>query len=104
MKVLKRMVGLDLNRKLCVERSDYEWLQIEHAVYRNDSDKTSVCDVVVSKLKQAVGIVDGVDRVMVASAAAAAAALEGMAHVYATKMKATAVAVMTKMDANRNCF
>lgn len=95
MKVLKRIVGLDMNRRLCVESSDYEWVQIEHAVYQSFSDKTNEYDVVALKLKQAVDMVDGVGRKM----AAAAAALEDMAHVYAT-----AAAMMTKMDANRNCF
>lgn len=90
MKALKRIVGLDMNRRLCVERSDCEWVQIEHAVYRS---LTSVCAAaVVLKLKQAV---DMVDRVM---------AVEDMAHVYAKIMTRTTAAMMTKMDANRYCF
>lgn len=102
MKVLKRVVDSDMNRRLCVERSDCEWVQIEHAAYRSFSDKTNVCDVMVLKLKLAADVVDRVDK---GDRVAFAAEWEGMAHVYATMktVVAAAAAMMTKMDANQNC-
>lgn len=105
MKVLKRVVGLDMNRRPCVERSDCEWVRIEHAAYRCFSDETNVCDVVVLKLKRAVDVVDGVDK---GDRGTLVAEWEGMAHGYATTMKTVAVEaaaaeMMIKMDANQNC-
>lgn len=60
MKVLKKFFGLDMNRRFCVERSDYVWEQIEHAVYRIFSDKTIVCAMVLESKLVAVDMMDTV--------------------------------------------
>lgn len=91
MKVPKKYFDLDMNKRFSVERSDdySEWVQIEHAVFRNFCDKTIVCEESVLKLKLAVDMVE-VEVVVVA--------FEHMAHVYAS------TTTTIKMDVKRNYF